>query len=307
MNRSRLSLVLGFLVAVVVAELLMQLLAPQLPAENDWPSADFQVKNAQLSAMEEPPELVIFGTSTSQAAIDPELLANTAGFGSGYNAAAPFSSPRTFLLLLEDLVLPNTSPSVVLIGLPPWAPGRADSDFLVESMRRAMESDDKQAIAEPALFQHRGVFADWDARHAHQNLLNSGLWNQDGHFTGYYERGPLRDPEWRPPPSDALDPADELALEELIDSVRVKGARPVLFVEPVCCHRDANRATRRYVDWLLRSAEDWDVTVWDTYTRDWPLDFYADESHFNRRGTEAFSVFLGNLLQGMPAGRNLAG
>jgi hypothetical protein len=40
----------------------------------------------------------------------------------------------------------------------------------------------------------------------------------------------------------------------------------------------------------------WGIQLWDAYSIDWDESFFADEVHFNRSGTKAFTAYLAGLV-----------
>jgi lysophospholipase L1-like esterase len=56
---------------------------------------------------------------------------------------------------------------------------------------------------------------------------------------------------------------------------------------------------QRYLATVRDLANDLEVELWDTYSVGWADDLYADEVHFNREGTEAFSKLVSDLLSGV--------
>lgn len=295
--RRRLNIiVIGFVISLTIGELGVRLLAPAMPPVSIWPTAEMQLKSAQLSAIADSPDIVIMGSSTSESSIDPKLLAEITGWDTAYNAALPFSTVSANLVWLEDVVLATTAPRLIIIGLPPWAPDR-DGEELAIVMREAARWNDSRLSRLSTLFRNRGVLADWDGLRAREVLLQSGLWTEAGHFTGYYERR-LKDvsPWVSPSRAIAMNPASERALEAMIEKANESGARVALLVEPVCCRIDPNAGNGEYLEWLHARAEDWGVPLWNTYSNDWPAEFFADSRHLNRSGTEIYTRYVGDLV-----------
>jgi hypothetical protein len=54
-----------------------------------------------------------------------------------------------------------------------------------------------------------------------------------------------------------------------------------------------------YLDTLNKLALDLEVPLWDTYSIDWEEAMFADEVHFNRQGTEAFTAYFQELLESL--------
>jgi len=289
-------IVIGFMISLTIGEIAVRLLAPAMPPVSIWPTAEMQLKSAQLSAITDPPDIIIIGSSTSQSSIDPKVLAEVTGLDTPYNAALPFSTMSSNLVWLEDVVLANTTPRLVIIGLPPWAPGRDDEE-LANVMREAAGWNESLLSRLSTLFRYRGVLADWDNLRARETLLESGLWTEAGHFTGYYERQLIGADPWVPPSrAEAMDPASARALEGMIERASESGARVALLVEPTCCRIDPNGGNREYLEWLQARAEDWGVPLWNSHSKGWPVDLFADSRHLNRTGTEIYTRYVGDLV-----------
>ncbi len=290
------SIAAGFVAAIVIGELALSAMAPAMPSPSLWPTAEMELKSAQLRSLDVEPELVIIGSSTSQAAIDPELLSEATGLRWPYNAALPFSTPASNQVWLEEVVLENTSPSLVIVGVVPWAT-HDDSTLLRAVMHEAASSRNSWPEEMSTMIRSRGVLADWDRLSARDLLLASGLWTSLGHFTGYYDRRLSNPDEWSPPSrAPLLDPVDEKALKGMVDTAMSKGARTVLLVEPACCHDGEGEGNERYLGWLQSRAEAWDVELWDTYSEAWSADLFADSAHLNRRGTELYTKHVAQLI-----------
>lgn len=295
--RRRLNIIgIGFVISLIVGELGIRLLTPAIPPVSSWPTVEMELKSGQLAAIGDSPDVVIIGSSISESSIDPQLLAEVTGWDMPYNAALPFSTMASNRVWLEDVVLARTSPRLVILGVPPWVPAR-DGEDIAMAMRDAIARDESWLTRVSALYRYRGMLADWDSLRARERLLESGLWTEVGHFTGYYEGQLVRADPWLPPSrADGLDPVSERALQAMVENARDAGARVVLLVEPVCCRVDSNASNRKYVEWLETRAEEWGVPLWNTYSNDWPADLFADSQHLNRRGTETYTRHVGALV-----------
>jgi hypothetical protein len=288
----------GVLLALAAGEIAIRSLEDVIPPSSIWPTAEMQLKSAQLSSLEGDPDVVIIGSSTSQSSLDPELMAEIIGQRHIYNAALPFSSLASNRVWLEKVVLAHTKPEIVIIGVLPWA-SNDDGNLVAESMERAVTAETSKLRGLSALVDNRGVLADFDSRRARNLLLGSALWTESGHFTGYYAIGPIDNHVWEPPsPAENLAPTQERDLRLMVENVRDAGGSPVVLVEPVCCQIATTRGNETYLAWLRDRAASWGVPLWDTFSADWSPDLFADPSHLNRAGTEAYTTYVGELLAG---------
>jgi len=297
MRKSTLLIVAGLAVALGVGELALTLLISKVPDASSWPTGEMALKSRQLYELGEKVDVVILGSSATGAGVDTEQLAKSTGVDLPYNAAVAVSTPTTNEVWLQEVVLEQTSPSLVLIGVPPLPLLEVSEEFN-RSTRNAARGADEEG-AGPALLRQRGVLADWDRLRIRERLLASGLWTDLGHITLYYHRHSEHlGPDWLPRPTGAPDYSEtEDALMGMVRSVREVGAEPILVLEPFCCSTQVRVSMiTDYVDWLKEKAHDWGVELWDMYSAGWPVSLYADSTHFNKAGTEMYTHTLAGLL-----------
>ena len=129
--------------------------------------------------------------------------------------------------------------------------------------------------------------------------MDAGIIDELGHHTGYYDArgGTIADyfgPYGRPEMTSRQDDA----LKAMVETARSGGAEVVIVLEPGRYPRAVPESTvTDYIEWVSTRAIQLDVPFWDTYSRDWDPDLFADEAHFNRSGTLLYSELLGVLLQ----------
>jgi hypothetical protein len=296
---------LGLVVALGVAEITIRALEP-LPAASTWPTAETQLKSRQMAAIEAPIEVLFVGSSITEAAVDPSLVVD-AGVGSAYNAAVPFSYPVSMDVWVREVAAPATEPSVVVIGMTPWAPTDPEiQDLVIEGLERAAEESKSEGslLSFSALWRNRGVMADFDYLLDQLFLAESGLWTELGHQTGYrdlpqdFTSGPPRIVGAR-----RMSGSNESALRQLVDHLQEEGVTVVFMIEPT---RDPEvreaRSTAVYLESLEELASSLGVELWDMYSVAWPDSLFTDNDHFNAEGTRQFSLLVAERLAGLIRG-----
>lgn len=121
--------VLAALAVLVLAEVGVRQISPSLVEPREWHSYEAQVKVHQMDALADRggASIVFFGTSMTDAAVDPVRL--TAALGPGataYNAALSLGYPTITDRWSRAVVLPRLRPNTVVIGI-------SSLDFLPES------------------------------------------------------------------------------------------------------------------------------------------------------------------------------
>ncbi len=215
MRPSLWKVIAGFILTLVIAEFAIRALEPSLPSPTLWPTREAALKSEQLERLGKDVSLVFLGSSSTEAAIDPEMLEDLIGHGVPYNAALPFSTPLSDQVWVRDVVLEESIPDLAVIGISPWpVHTTVDADPLRTGLQKALEvrgRSDPWFI--PTLIEHKGLLGDWDERATNDQLLASGLWTDLGHQTGYYDRSfesisgafpPFGKPEMSSDNADAL-------------------------------------------------------------------------------------------------------
>jgi hypothetical protein len=270
-----------------------------MPDPSSWPSVETDLKSQQMADLEAAPTLVLLGSSVTEAAVDPAMLEEITGLSLPYNSALPFSSPLSTEIWLNQVVLPTVAPELIVFGVPIWPSHGESEGALGRGIERAASPPTVvDVLGWSALVGKRGVLADWDRLIQRESLKSSGFWTELGHQTGYYDQsdGSL---EGRFPPfgEPAMSPEQTDALERMILSSQQRGTNVVLLLEPGRFPDGAAEVdTVAYISWLEDRASEWGIEFWDTYSIEWEAAFFADEAHFNRRGTEAFTHYLAGLL-----------
>jgi hypothetical protein len=87
------------------------------------------------------------------------------------------------------------------------------------------------------------------------------------------------------------------AIIRLGDEVHRQGGTFVLMIEPTRLGDQATSSSvNAYLDSVRQLADEVGARFWDTYSLGWDSKYYADHSHFNRTGTEAFTALVRDLL-----------
>lgn len=111
-------LLLAFLVIVLLAEVVSRVVGSSLPGPRYWDSEFSQNKSQRAEALGEV-DVAFAGSSIVNSGIDPDQI-DLGALGAGakaYNAGLPDTSPRTWELWVDDVVLPSLCPRVVVFGV----------------------------------------------------------------------------------------------------------------------------------------------------------------------------------------------
>ncbi len=292
-SRTRLALVvLGVLSALSAAELTLRIFEDELPVRSAWPTVETELKNSQLSAVDDW-DVVFLGSSVTEAAIDPRLLTGV----TAYNAALPFSTPISHEVWYSGQ-FSDRQGRIVVLGLPAWPYHQGIEDDRIVSGIEAAIRDGTMKAPRLAIIAHRGVIADWFGLRSREVALESHFWTPQGHLTAYYSlRSPPLTGSFQPfgPPEMSEDV--RTAIHRLAEYVRLQGGTLVLMIEPARFPgKVSDQVLQRYLATVNDLAKDLNVDLWDTFAIGWADDLYADDLHFNRRGTEAFSELVNQLL-----------
>lgn len=142
------------------------------------------------------------------------------------------------------------------------------------------------------------MLVDIDKAARRERATADHLWTDLGHQTYYYGRsGGTVPSEYSPWRYSTMSDVQERALRRIIDTARQSGVTPVIFLEP----RDFpevidHKMIADYITSLRELADELEVEFWDSYSMDWEDSFYADERHFNDKGTVAFTRYIGEKL-----------
>lgn len=106
----------ALLAVVVVAEVAVRLVAPELPEETVWYHEVAQAKTEQIAEQPGDLDIVFAGTSQSYHGIDPAVIDERLGTRS-YNAGVPAGIPSVQRRWLSDAVLDDLEPDTVVWAL----------------------------------------------------------------------------------------------------------------------------------------------------------------------------------------------
>lgn len=290
----RLALILlGAFSALGIAEMSLQLFGGGLPVRSEWPTVETQLKDSQLTLADEW-DVIFLGSSITEAAVDPRLLNGIAA----YNGALPFSTPISQEVWYRGQ-FSDQEARVVVLGLPAWPFHESDGEDLLASGIEAALRDGASLESRLATVRHRGVMADWFGLRSTEITLQSKLWTPHGHLTAYYEISGARATggfESYGPPRMSEDV--RAAITRLAEHVQLQGGTFVLMIEPARVPGEVEEdVIQRYLDTVRDLANSLDVELWDTFSVGWAKELYADDVHFNREGTEAFSELVNELLE----------
>jgi hypothetical protein len=296
MRSKILSVVVGIVVTLAAAEGVARLLDHRLPAGTQWPSVETDVKYHRLSELPEA-DVVFLGSSITEAAIDPEAFIAESGAHSAFNSGIPFSSPISNEWWLNEVVLKEVDPELVVIGLTAWSGGSGSSgDRLLKGLKEAPRTPDR---GWSALLDQAGLLAEWDARSTEDRTR--AFLTELGHQTGYYDRS-IDDAEPLDLPFGPLEmPRVEAdAVGRMIDRLAEDGVEAVVLIEPGRYPGDSGSIDYdRYIDSVLSHESEWGVPVLDTFHMGWERKWFADLAHFNREGTEEFTSYIAGFIDGL--------
>jgi hypothetical protein len=289
------------IIALGMAEGGLRALGDRLPAKTDWPTVETGVKYELLRQLPEA-DVVFLGSSITEAAIDPREFVDASGVDSAFNSGIPFSTPFSNEWWLNEVVLENVEPKLVVIGVTAWSGGqRAERDPLLAALRLATVSRDDPHDPPSALLGQAGLLSEWDRRMADETVKDH--LTDLGHQTGYYERsideatplGVLTGPSEMPE-----DEAE--AVDRMVDTLNERGIEAIVLIEPGRSPGDDGTMDfERYIGSVLRHGEDWGVPVLDTFSQEWDSSLFADLAHFNRMGTKFFTAYIARTITGLQA------
>jgi len=296
---------IGVILVLAAAEGGLRVVGDRLPVRTDWPTIETGVKYELLRELPEA-DVVFLGSSITEAAVDPREFADASGVGSAFNSGIPFSSPFSNEWWLNEVVLENVEPKLVVIGLTAWSGGRgAERDPLLPGLRSALDSeddseDDSGDDVPLALLKQAGVLSEWDRRMANETARAS--LTDLGHQTGYYERSIDNATAVDLPTGPSEMPEDEAAaVGRMIDTLIERGIGAIVLIEPGRYPGDNGAIDyERYIASVLRNEEEWGVPVVDTFNQEWDRSLFADLAHFNRLGTDSYTAYVARTINRLP-------
>jgi hypothetical protein len=291
---------LGVISALLIGEVSLRVVEARIPMSTTWPSPETHVKSAQLANLGQDVEILFLGSSITEAAVDPALLMALTGSGLAYNSALPFSSPLSNELWLDEVALAYVSPSTVIIGVPAWPThSTSEDDTLQNGIQQSLAGiATPTATSSLALARSKGVLADWEQRSVGVRLSESGLWTDLGHMTGYYESSGGTLAGRFPPYGAPTMSSDNLAaLTRTVSALTQEGIEVVVMIEPGSYPGQfSDSEVESYLTSIRDFGHEMGIPVWDTYSVGWDSRYHADEAHFNREGTIAFTTYLAGLV-----------
>lgn len=296
--RPLLHTLLGLALVITGSEIALREVEQHLPVLSHWPTLETEVKSTQFAELDSAPSLLLIGSSMTESGIDPQRLMTMGAAPSAYNSAFPFFSPAAAELWLREFLEPWDDLEVLLIGLPVWPPPRdtASDSLTLGLLRTASAESDSDPFDNLALWRLRGLLADIDeaARRDHSREV----WTDLGHQTHYYGRanGSVAG-NYGPYLYSAMSDVQERALRRIIETALDAEVTPIVLLEPGGYPDEvADQRVAAYIDSIRALAEGFGVEFWDSYSIDWDSSLYADETHFNRTGTIAFTDYVGERL-----------
>ncbi len=287
---------IGVILTLAMAEGGLRAFGDRLPIRTDWPTVETGVKYELLRELSEA-DVVFLGSSITEAAVDPTEFVDASGVGSAFNSGIPFSSPFSNEWWLNEVVLENVEPKLVVIGLTAWSGGSgAERDPLLPGLRIALDSGDDAPLA---LLRQAGVLSEWDRRMADETA-RAYLTNL-GHQTGYYERSIDDATPLDLPTGPREMPEDEAAaVGRMIDTLNKRGIDAIVLIEPGRYPGDHGTIDyQRYIASVLRHETEWGVPVLDTFNQEWDRSLFADLAHFNRLGTDSYTAYMARTITGL--------
>jgi len=290
---------IGMILVLAVAEGGLRAVGDRLPVRTAWPTVETGVKYELLRQLPSA-DVVFLGSSITEAAIEPREFAAASGVGSAFNSGLPFSSPYSNEWWLNEVVLENVEPKLVVIGVTAWSGGQhAERDPLLAALRVGSVSRDHPHKPPLALLQQTGLFSEWDRRMADERV--KAHLTELGHQTGYYERSIDDATPFGLPSGPTEMPEDEAeAVDRMIDTLKERGIDAIVLIEPGRSPGDNGTMDYgRYIGSVLRHEDEWGVPVVDSFNQGWDSSLFADLAHFNRLGTKSFTAYVARTITGL--------
>jgi hypothetical protein len=331
---------LVLVLVLVLAELGVRAIEPDLPAPATWGNPYADLKTSQLAAWSgRGLDAVLVGSSVVNAGLDPARIATAAGANDldVYNAALPMFPPEQWPSWINEVVEPALRPRVVVLGVSVRDLNGATADLVHErrfrdsvGFRRAtgragsLERLDAAAGRLSALARHRAALRRPGSVAARVRGEEVEGWPElrvdaTGRFLGFDDDGQHAD---RPDRLDGLREgvlADYRAggsrldaVAQVVDHLEAAGAEVVLLRMPamnevlsdgeVVPTSEAARFDRLLAD----LAADRGLRFVDAGHLDDRPELFADEYHLRARGVAELSDLVGRELAGLLNGRSTA-
>jgi hypothetical protein len=87
------------------------------------------------------------------------------------------------------------------------------------------------------------------------------------------------------------------ALTRTVSALTQEGIEVVVMIEPGSYPGQfSDSEVESYLTSIRVFGHEMGIPVWDTYSVGWDSSYHADEAHFNREGTIAFTTYLAGLV-----------
>ena len=316
-------------VFVLLAELVTRLIAGRLPEPLRWYSIEAQTKVAQMEQLRREGwkgGVVFIGTSMMNVALDPLELARSVGQETtfAYNASLSAGIPRLMEEWTKAVVFPKLQPSVLVIGLSSIDLNDASShrELLLRLFEAApaarlalgraslMERIDDAASRVSAFVRYRRAFR--DPKRVFQSVVlnrSAVVDPQVGSFgAGLAHRG---EDFALPKPVDRAEGTladyhtgglEQAAIGRIIALAQARGTRVLIVKMPVTAeyiatHPRGGDDYQVFERALAALAASYAVPVIDAQPAATGHRYFADDSHLNGRGTEAFTHLIATELE----------
>lgn len=329
MRRERLALLVAACL-VAIAEVSVRLAAPHLPGPLTWNDYAVQAKAQRLEDLRKAGlrvPVVLAGSSSMNAAGDPELLADLTGRRT-YNAALNGADMRSVAAWVEQVVLAHARPSTVVVGTTSlelndngltqaeFRRGLLRSDGLALAAGRAGITDRLEGALQEAsaLVRYRSVLrrpATISEDRASQRRGDAGAWGTLDALEAFHARDYAITPSFRQRTRDrsfhrfAVGGPQVEALERLIARLDRAGVRTVLVKLPVttdvlAIHPGGAKDYRRYEAALAGVVARTGVRFIDASARIGDRRWFVDPLHLNAAGSQRFTQLLAGAIPTPP-------
>jgi len=335
----------AFVVLLVLAEVGVRFVSDQLPPPTAGDTEELVRKHerlAELADAGQQPEVVFFGNSTIDAGIDPAAFsAASQTFDTAYNAALLGNTLDVPQRWIDEFVLPQTDPDVVVVGITPLdvlEGDRSDADAAIRAAsfdvkfdeiddgllpRLTRQADDlsylvrhRSSLREPATFAGAAYDAATGQEPPGDLSRPDGFWDQhlapDGAVLAY-RQGQLRSPNTGLVEDVTRALPSDLRLDRIDDVLeRVGGTEAVVLIPPIAIQSLAGYGVpverwREVAALIVQRADHLGVPTIDlsTSTTSFPDDRFYDPIHLNAAGAEQMSAQVASALDAFCANGTL--
>jgi hypothetical protein len=325
-RRRHLALVLlSALVVLAVAEGAVRARASSLPEPRRWSGPEMQVKEDRIAELEAAGGalVVLLGSSTVDAALDPSRMAGPGDGRPVYNAATGAGSIDMISTWAREVAVPRLRPHTVVLGLA----SRELTPHDTEQQRHTAEFFDSPAVRhltdrEPLLDRVERRLSAWSYVVRYRNVLRQPhqLWGS--HRTGEFGEVVAADGQFEGFRAGRYVPSPEQArfvrrilrdyeigrhqlgvLRDLLAHLRSHVERVVVVNMPVTAdyvslHPRGARDYDAYVDVLRAEADRAGAELVDAGV--WPDELFADTAHVNGAGSQRLTALVDEHLLTKP-------